>query len=74
VVYTKVRHLKALLKTIFNLINIWLRSTSKKEVVNINSNNNTVIIKDRQVNIKRLKAERGQEGNKSIILYIECLL
>jgi hypothetical protein len=59
VIYTKVRHLKALLKTVFNLINIWLRSTGKKKVVNINSNNNTVIIKDRRVSIKRLEAERG---------------
>jgi pyruvate carboxylase len=74
VVYIKVKYLKALLKTIFNLINVWLKSTNKKEVININGNNNTIIIKDRRVNIKRLKAKRGQEGNKSVILYIGCLL
>ena len=59
VVYIKVRHLKALLKTVFNLINVWLKSTGEKKVININSNNNTIIVEDKRVNIKWLKAERG---------------
>jgi hypothetical protein len=59
VVYTKVRHLKTLLKTVFNLINVWLRSTSKKEVINIDGNNNTIMAEDRRVSIKRLEAKRG---------------
>jgi hypothetical protein len=29
---------------------------------------------DKRVSIKRLEAERGQEGDKSIILYIGYLL
>ena len=73
-VYTKVRHLKALLKTIFNLINIWLKSTGKKKVINIDSNNNTITVEDKRVSIKQLEAERGQEGGKSIILNTRCLL
>jgi hypothetical protein len=58
VVYTKVRHLKTLLKTVFDLINVWLRSTGKKEVVNVDGNNNTIIAEDRRVSIERLKAKR----------------
>jgi hypothetical protein len=74
VAYTKVRHLKALLKTIFNLINVWLRSTGKKEVVNIDGNNDTVTAEDRRVSIKRLEAKRGQKGGKSVIPHMGCLL
>jgi hypothetical protein len=63
-----------LFKAIFNLINVWHKSTYNKKVININSNNSTIIIKDRRVSIKSLKFKGRQEGGKGIILNIRRLL
>jgi hypothetical protein len=63
-----------LFKAIFNLINIWHKSTYNKKVINIDSDNNTIIVKDRGVGIKGLKSKRRQEGGKGIILNIRRLL
>jgi len=73
VAYIKVWHLESFFETVFNFVDIRLKSAGNKKVINVNNNNNAVTVKDKRVNIKGLESKGWKEGSEGIILYIKRL-